>query len=67
MGNSDQSEGVTTMEGVVDGEVAMTTRDGEEEEEEDEVYRCETCRRMFYSLSEFMDHRNFDCHTGTYL
>ena len=46
-----------------DEDVPMATIDEEVEEEE---YRCETCNSTFHSLTEFMDHRNFDCLTGRF-
>ena len=57
---------------VANGVAMDTTEAGEEEEEEDvgtslvepEEYRCETCNATFHSLTEFMDHRNFECITG---
>ena len=36
----------------------------EEEEEEGEEYRCDICNGIFHSLTQFMDHRNFDCTPG---
>ena len=47
-----------------DEDVPMATVD--EEEVEEEQYRCETCNSTFQSLTEFMDHRNFDCLTGRF-
>lgn len=48
-------------DGGISGEVAMTTGEDEDAEEE---YRCEMCNTLFHSLMQFMDHRNYDCMAG---
>ena len=52
-----------TMEEEEEEEEEEELEEGEEEEEEEE-YRCETCNGLFYSLLEFMDHRNYECASG---
>ena len=56
------AEAQESQDETVPGEVAMTT--GEEEEAGEEEYRCEMCDTVFQSLTQFMDHRNYDCTAG---
>ncbi|XP_071785564.1 zinc finger protein 423-like [Asterias amurensis] len=37
--------------------------DEEEEDEEQEIYKCDSCNSAFLSITDFMDHRNYDCET----
>ena len=42
-----------------DEDAVVVTMEGELAE-----YRCGTCDAVFHSLTQFMDHRNFDCVAG---
>ncbi|XP_038069994.1 zinc finger protein 423-like [Patiria miniata] len=33
------------------------------EDEDEEIYKCDTCNSAFLSIADFMDHRNYDCDT----
>ncbi|GFR69747.1 hypothetical protein ElyMa_003765000 [Elysia marginata] len=37
----------------------------DEDADDSKVMRCERCHAEFSSLHQFMDHRNFECQSGT--